>query len=150
MHKFRASEGGRGFQCSAREIIIDTPRLCSRWLLRIPSAVGDSPGFESSRTQRELARETRGRFAQHRIMERHVIGRRPSCLVGTDELLSARRNREEKARSWSGSVDWGGWKGRRAGGPPERGLVTRVEYESSGGREEERGGGERAPRVLRY
>lgn len=32
----------------------------------------------------------------------------------------------------------------------ERGLVTRVEYESSGGREEEGGGGERAPRVLRY
>lgn len=32
----------------------------------------------------------------------------------------------------------------------ERGLVTRVEYESSEGREEEGGGGERAPRVLRY
>lgn len=97
----------------------------------------------------------RGRFAQHRITGRHVIGRRPSRLVGTDELL-----REKEPRGGvrgAGQEAWiagGGGEVRRAVGESgwtlERGLVTRVEYESSGGREEEGGGGERAPRVLRY
>lgn len=38
-------------------------------------------------------REARGRFAQHRITGRHVIGRRPSRLVGTDELLREKEPR---------------------------------------------------------
>jgi len=56
-------------------------------------------------------------------------------------------------RSRSGSVGCEGGCRRaveESGWTLERGLVTRVEYESSGGREEEGGGGERAPRVLRY
>lgn len=132
--------------------------------MQILSDVGDSPGFESSRTQRELARETgamgieRGgdRFAQHRITGRHVIGRRPSRLVGTDELLREKEPRgggEQPVRKRRREGEEEGATDRKQGGNGwtlERGLVTRVEYESSAGREEEGDGGERAPRVLRY
>lgn len=115
---------------------------------------GNTEGIGPRDAMREEGeRGARGRFAQHRIMGRHVIGRRPSRLVGTDELL-----REKEPRGGvrgAGQEAWiaGGRKGGRLGRNGwtlERGLVTRVEYESSGGREEEGGGGERAPRVLRY
>jgi len=107
---------------------------------------GDSPGFASSGTQRELARETEGGegegFAQHRITGRHVIGRRPSCLVGTDQLREKepRGGGEEPVRKrglrgcgedggYGGRGRRGRWKGegRVSGWTPERGLVTRVE-----------------------
>lgn len=69
-------------------------------------------------------RREEGSFAQHRITGRHVIGRRPSRLVGTDELLSARRNREvggERSRSGSAADSEGERRGER-------------ERESAGGR----------------
>lgn len=96
---------------------------------------------------------------QHRITGRHVIGRRPSRLVGTDELLREKEPRggvrgagQEAWIAGGGGVgkERRGRLGKAGGRSTERGLVTRVEYESSGGREEEGGGGERAPRVLRY
>lgn len=61
----------------------------------------------------------RRRFAQHRITGRHVIGRRPSRLVGTDELL---REKEPRGgvrgagqEAWIAGDGGGGGRGKEGG-----------------------------------
>lgn len=68
-------------------------------------------------------REARGRFAQHRITGRHVIGRRPSRLVGTDELL-----REKEPRGGVRGAGQEAWiAGGRERGVKEGGCGERVD-----------------------
>lgn len=50
-------------------------------------------GGEGDERGRGRGGGVRRRFAQHRITGRHVIGRRPSRLVGTDELLREKEPR---------------------------------------------------------
>jgi len=117
----------------ARNNIIDTPRLCGRWLLRIPSAVrgfswfrvfGNTEGIgpRDAVRKEQGEREARGRFAQHRITERHVIGRRPSRLVGTDELL-----REKEPRGGVRGAGQEAWIAGRRGEGKEGGCGERVD-----------------------
>lgn len=123
--------------------VIIANSLRRRRILLVSSLREHRGNWPARRDGRERE-ESRRRFAQHRITGRHVIGRRPSRLVGTDELL-----REKEPRGGvrgAGQEAWvAGRRGREAVGENgwtlERGLVTRVEYESSGGREEEGGGG---------